>query len=131
MERTGKHSRYDFSYHVVFIPKKRRRIFGSGRSVAAEMYFKEVAQELECEFDTLKVAIDHVHMLVLIPPKLSVAKALQGMKSKVAQRMLKEFPEIRRELPKGTFWARGYYARTIGSLNEELVRKYIERTDHL
>ena len=131
MERTGKHSRYDFSYHVLFIPKKRRRIFGSDRSRAAENYFREVVQEIECECDTLKVAIDHVHMLILIPPKLSVAKALQIMKSKVAQRMLKEFPELRRELPEGTFWARGYYARTIGGLNEQLVREYIERTDHL
>ena len=98
--------------------------------MVCESLFKGVAQELGCQYDTLKVAIDHVHMLVMIPPKLSVAHAMQVMKSKVAQGMFKEFPELRRELPEGSFWARGYYARTVGVLNEELVRKYIERTDH-
>lgn len=130
MERTGGHTKYDFSYHVVFVPKKRRKIFGSDRSKVAENCFKEVAQEIGCEFDTLKVGIDYVHMLVLIPPSTSVAKALQVMKGKVAHRMLREYPELRQELPEGSFWARGYYARTIGGLNEQRVREYIERTDH-
>ena len=76
------------------------------------------------------MAVDHVHMLVMIPPKLSVSKALQVMKGKSAHLLLKEFPELRRELPPGTFWARGFYARSIGEMNEQLVRDYIARTDH-
>ncbi len=130
MKRTAAHTSFDFSYHVVFVPKRRRRILSGRRSSVAESLFIQVAQELGCEFDTLKVAIDHVHMLILIPPKLSVSKVLQVLKSKVAQGLLKEFPELRRELPDGTFWARGYYARTVGGLNEQLVRDYINRTDH-
>lgn len=130
MEGTGAHTNFDFSYHVVFIPKRRRKIFGGQRSASAESIFKQVAQELGCHFDTLKVAIDHVHMLVMIPPSMSVAQAMQVMKSKSAQALLSQYPELRRELPEGTFWARGYYARTVGALNEQLVRNYIERTDH-
>ena len=78
----------------------------------------------------LKIASDHVHMLVLIPPKLSVSNAMRIMKGKVAHMMLKKHPELRHELPRNSFWARGYFARTIGELNEQLVRDYIKRTDH-
>ena len=124
------HVSFDFSYHVVFVPKRRRKIFGSYRSESAEEILRQVAQELEIKFDTLKVAEDHVHMLIMIPPDISVSKALQEMKSKSAHALLKKFPELRRELPGGTFWARGYYARTVGALNENLVRDYIKRTEH-
>ena len=112
MEHKGAHSSTDFSYHVVFVPKRRRKIFGGQRSVSAESIFKAVAQELGCQFDTLKVALDHVHMLIMIPPSMSVSQALQVMKSKSAQALLSQYPELRRELPEGTFWARGYYARS-------------------
>lgn len=89
-----------------------------------------MAREMGCAFDTLKVAVDHVHMLIMIPPKLSVSQVLQNLKGKSAYLLLKEFPELRRELPEGTFWARGFYVRSIGALNEQLVRDYIRRTDH-
>ena len=69
-------------------------------------------------------------MLVLIPPKQSVSDALRIMKGKVAHMMLKKYPELRSELPPNSFWARGFFARTIGELNEQLVRDYIKRTDH-
>lgn len=130
MERKGAHSSIDFSYHVVFVPKRRRKIFGGQRSASAESIFKQVAQELGVEFDTLKIAVDHVHMLVMIPPSVSVAQALQVLKSKSAMLLLSQYPELRQELPEGTFWARGYYARTVGALNEQLVRDYINRVDH-
>lgn len=130
MEIRTSHASLDFSYHVVFVPKRRRKIFGGERSLFAEEVFRVVAKEIGVRFDTLKVAIDHVHMLLFIPPDISVSSAMQILKSKSAHKLLKQFPELRRELPEGTFWARGYYARTIGKLNEDLVRKYIARTDH-
>jgi len=122
MDIRTSHARLDFSYHIVFVPKRRRRIFGGVRSLAAEEVFRQVAKELGIRFDTLKVALDHVH--------ISVSNAMRELKSKSAHELLKQFPELRRELPDGTFWARGYYARTIGNLNEQLVRDYIARTDH-
>ena len=130
MQHKAAHSSLDFSYHVVFIPKRRRKIFGGARTQVAKTIFYQVAQEIECKFDTLKIATDHIHMLLFIPAKISVSKALQILKSKSAHKLLKQFPELRQELPKGTFWATGYYARTIVGLNEQLVRNYIKRTDH-
>ena len=124
------HSRLDFSYHIVFIPKRRRKIFGGIRSQQAEAVLRQVAQELGVVFDTLKVATDHVHMLAFIPPTLPVSKALQVLKGKAAHELLKQYPELRKELPPNTFWAEGYYARTIGGLNEQGVRNYIQRTNH-
>ena len=90
----------------------------------------QVAREVGIIFDTLKVAEDHVHMLLMIPPKISVSDVLRLLKGKSAFLLLKHFPELRQELPKDSFWARGYYARTVGTLNEQLVRDYIKRTDH-
>lgn len=119
------------SYHVVFVPKRRRKIFGGRRTTYCEQQFRKVAQEIGCAFDTLKVAENHIHMLIMIPPKIAVSDALRILKGKTAHAMLKEFPEIRKEIPLGTFWARGFFARSIGELNEQLVRDYIARTDHL
>ena len=130
MDIRTSHAHLDFSYHIVFVPKRRRKIFGGARGQTAEAVFRKVSQELGIRFDTLKVAIDHVHMLAYIPPDISVSKALQVLKSKSAHMILKQYPEIRKELPPKTFWAIGYYARTIGELNEQLVRHYIRRTDH-
>lgn len=130
MEGTTAHTSYDLSYHVVFVPKRRRRIFGGRRSEYCQAVFTQLARETGCAFDTLKVAVDHVHMLIMIPPKLSVSQVLQHLKGKSAFLLLKEFPELKRELPEGTFWARGFYVRSIGALNEQLVRDYIRRTDH-
>ena len=130
MRGVSAHAKYDFSYHVVFVPKKRRKIFGGTGSSCCRMCFEQVAQELGCKFDIIKIAVDHVHMLVMIPPKLSPSKALQVMKGRMAHMILKKFPELRLELPKSSFWARGFFARTIGELNEQLVRNYIKRTDH-
>jgi putative transposase len=124
------HAHLDFSYHIVFVPKRRRKIFGGVRGSTAEAVFRSVAQELGIKFDTLKVAVDHVHMLCCIPPDIPVSKVLQVLKGKSAHMLLKQFPEIRKELPPKTFWAIGYYARTVGELNEQLVRDYIRRTDH-
>ena len=131
MQGTLSHVTYDLSYHVVFVPKRRRKIFGGERSEYAERVFKQVAQKLEVRFDTLKVAVDHVHMLLCIPPKYSVSEVMQKLKGASAYLLLKQYPELRKELPDDTFWARGYYIRTVGSLNEQLVRNYIDRTDHL
>ena len=130
MDILTSHAHLDFSYHIVFVPKRRRKIFGGARSQTAEAVFRGVAQELGIKFDTIKVAIDHVHMLAYIPPDVPVSKALQLLKGKSAHILLKQFPEIRKELPANTFWAIGYYARTIGELNEQLVRDYVRRTDH-
>jgi putative transposase len=124
------HAHLDFSYHIVFIPKKRRRIFGGVRSEYAEEVFRQVAQEIGVKFDTLKVGLDHVHMLCYIPPNIEVSKALQILKSKSAHELLKQYPELRKELPPDTFWATGYFARTIGGLNEQAVRDYIQRVGH-
>lgn len=130
MQGSTSHTKFDFSYHIVFVPKRRRKILGGIRSVYLVKCFKAIAKKIGVEFDTLKVAEDHVHMLIMIPPIISISEALQKLKGVTAYLMLKEYPELRRELPEGTFWARGYYARTVGTLNEQLVRDYVNRTDH-
>ena len=130
MQGSSAHTKFDFSYHIVFVPKRRRKILGGARSEYLDKCFRAVAKKIGVEFDTLKIADDHVHMLAMIPPTISISTAMQKLKGLTAYLMLKEYSELRMELPEGTFWARGYYARTVGTLNEQLVRDYVNRTDH-
>ena len=81
---------------------------------------------MECSVDTIKTDDDnHVHLLLRIPPKQSVSQVMQNIKAKSALGMLKQFPELRSELPEETFWARGFYVASVGGLNIDEVREYI------
>lgn len=126
MEESLSHTRWNVQYHIVFIPKKRRAILGGYRSEYLYMLLKRAAQEMESTVDTLKTDDDnHVHLLIRVPPKVSVSELMQRLKGKSAYGMLQRFPELRKELPEGTFWARGYYVASVGGLNVEDVREYI------
>ena len=118
------HTKWDCTYHVVFIPKYRRKVmYGKLRHD-----IREVIRKL-CEYK--KVAIvegsvceDHIHLCVKIPPKLSVSEFMGYLKGKSALMIFDRHPEYRK---KGNrhFWAKGYYVNTVGK-NEEEIRKYIK-----
>ena len=119
------HSRYNCTYHIVFIPKYRRKVmFGTLRKEVGEILGKVCKME---GVEILKAATlpDHVHMYVSIPPKQSVSKAVGRIKGKSALMIFDKHPEYR-ERNNRHFWARGYYCETVGNVNEETIKKYIE-----
>jgi putative transposase len=71
------------------------------------------------------VSYDHVHLLLSIPPKMAVSEVVGTIKGRVAIRMFKEIPEIRKKFWGRKFWARGYFVSTVG-VNEKIIRKYIQ-----
>ena len=108
------HSKYNCTYHIVFIPKYRRKVmFGNLR--------KEVGEAISLKAATLP---DHVHMYVSIPPKESVAKVVGRIKGKSSLILFDRHPEYRERYNRH-FWARGYYCETIGNVNEATITKYI------
>jgi putative transposase len=131
MQGTKSHCKFDFAYHVVFSPKFRKKILGGEKAVYLETCLKEIAQKAGFQYGALKIAEDNVQILVMIPPTVSVSKALQQIKGASAYLMLRKFPELRNVLPEGTFWAHGYYARTIGTLYEPAVKNFIKETNQL
>src|SRR5438309_11305021 len=117
------HSKWDCKYHVVFIPKRRRKIlFGKVRRQLGEI-FHALARQKECQILEGHLLPDHVHMCVAIPPKHSVASVIGFLKGKsaiaVARLQGKE-----RNFAGGHFWARGYAVSTVG-FNEDQIGRYI------
>lgn len=125
------HTRWDCKYHIVFIPKRRKKsIFGSLRRHLGEM-FRELARHKEAEVVEGHLRSDHVHMCLSIPPKIAVANVVGYMKGKSAIAIARKFMGRARNFTGEVFWARGYFVSTVG-LDEDMVRAYIrdqERED--
>ena len=118
------HAKWDCKYHVVWIPKYRRKaLFGELRSNLVEV-FHELARQKESKIIEGHLQLDHIHMLVSIPPKYSVAQVIGYMKGKSAIHIARTYLGQRKNYSGMSFWARGYFVTTVGA-DEETVRIYI------
>ena len=118
------HSVWDCKYHVVFIPKCRRKtLYGDLRRYLGEV-FRRLAQQKESRIEEGHLLSDHVHMLIAIPPKYAVAQVVGFIKGKSAIHLARVYGERKRNFVGQHFWARGYFVTTVGS-DEEAVRQYI------
>ena len=122
------HSSWDCKYHVVWIPKYRRKaMFLRLRKVLGEI-FHELARRKECKILEGHVAVDHVHMYISIPPKYAVAQIVGYIKGKSAIFIARKYAVRQRNFRGENFWARGYYVSTVGK-DEELIREYIRNQE--
>ena len=119
------HSRWECKYHVVWIPKYRKRVlYGQLRKYLGEI-FRQLAKSRECEVLEGHMMPDHVHMLISIPPKYSVAQVVGYIKGKSAIHIARNYLGRRRNFTGEQFWARGYHVSTVGR-DEDTVREYIK-----
>ena len=123
----GAHTVHNLHYHVVWVPKYRRRLLEGRAGLRAEQVIRHVAGEYGFTVDTLKVSPDHIHLLVRLQPRQGIADAVRTLKSITARTLFQEFPELKRHLWKGSLWADGYCANTVGGLNLDAVRRYIQQ----
>ena len=124
-----RHTVWDCKYHVIWIPKYRRKIlYGQLRKELAPV-IKELAREKQSEVLEGELAVDHVHMLVSIPPKYAVAQVIGFVKGKSAIHVARMFGR-RRNFVGQSFWARGYCVSTAG-LDEEAIREYIRNQEEV
>ena len=122
------HSVWDCKYHVVFIPKCRKKvIYGRLRRELGPV-MKTLAERKESTIEEGNLMPDHVHMLISIPPKHAVAQVIGFIKGKAAIYVARNF-EGRANVRGHSFWARGYFASTVGR-DEDLVRRYIREQEH-
>ena len=118
------HSRWDCKYHVVFVPKRRRKaLFGNIRQKLGTI-FHELARQKECRIVQGHLLADHVHMCIEIPPKYAVASLVGFLKGKSAIAIARQFAGKERNFTGEHFWARGYAVSTVG-FNLEQVKAYI------
>jgi putative transposase len=122
------HSRWDCKYHVVFIPKYRRKaIYGELRKMLGEI-FHDLARQKECRIIEGHLLADHVHMCLEIPPKHAVASVIGFLKGKSALAIARRVQEKDRNFIGEHFWARGYAVSTVG-FELESVKKYIREQE--
>lgn len=122
------HTKWDCKYHVVFIPKRRKKaIFGAIRKHLGEI-LHELAKQKECKILEGHLMSDHVHMCISIPPKYSVANVVGYIKGKSAISIARRFNGRTRNFSGENFWARGYFVSTVG-LDEEMIRSYIRNQE--
>ena len=122
------HSVWDCKYHVVFIPKCRRRtLYGELRRHLGEV-FRQLALQKESRIDEGHLLADHVHMLIAIPPKYAVAQVVGFIKGKSAIHLARVYGERKRTFVGQHFWARGYFVSTVGR-DERVIREYIRKQE--
>jgi putative transposase len=122
------HTKWECKYHIIFIPKYRRKtLYDSLRRHLGNL-FRELARNRESEIEEGHMMRDHVHMLIAIPPKYSVSQVMGYIKGKSAIHIARTWGGKRRNFVGQHFWARGYWVSTVGR-NEASVRKYIQEQE--
>jgi putative transposase len=122
--QTLNHTKWECKYHVVFIPKYRRKVlYGELRQHLGPM-FRTLAEQRESRVEEGHLMPDHVHMLLSIPPKYAVSQVVGYMKGKSAIHIARAYLGKRRNFVGQHFWARGYFVSTVGR-DEVSVRNYI------
>ena len=122
------HTKWECKYHIVWIPKYRRKsIYKELRPYLGDI-IKELASQKECKIEEGHLLADHVHILISIPPKYSVAQIVGFIKGKSAISIARTYFGRRKNFTGQSFWPRGYYVTTVGR-DEEVVRNYIKHQD--
>ena len=119
------HTKWKCQYHIVFIPKYRKKqLYGRLKEDVREV-IKVLCKYKDVEIVEGAVCVDHVHLCVCIPPKLSVSQFMGYLKGKSALMIFDKHPELGSKFNK-SFWARGYYVATVGNITEDAIKKYIQ-----
>ncbi len=122
------HTKYECKYHIVFIPKyRKKKLYGEIRQHLGNE-LKRLAEQKESKILEGHLVLDHVHILIEIPPKYSVAQVIGYIKGKSAIYVARRFGERQKYFSGQHMWARGYFVTTVG-LDEEVIREYIKNQE--
>jgi putative transposase len=122
------HTRWECKYHVVFIPKYRRKaLYGQLRRDVGDVC-RNLAEQKQCKIEEGHLMSDHVHMMISIPPKYSVAQVIGYIKGKSAIHIARTFGGKKQNFVGQHFWARGYFVSTVGR-DETVIREYIRHQE--
>ena len=127
-ENSLAHTQWMCKYHIVWIPKyRKKKLFGDLRRELGPV-LRELARQRESEIEEGQMLSDHVHILISIPPKYSVSQVVGYIKGKSAIHIARTYMGRQRNFTGEHFWARGYYVSTVG-LDEGVVRQYIQNQE--
>jgi putative transposase len=116
-------------YHIVWVPKYRYRILEGKVAIEVSNCIRAFSEQKDCEIVELNVRADHVHLLVMVPPKISISDYTGMIKGRTAIRVFNKFKELKSKPYWGNkFWSRGYCVDTVG-LDSEMIRKYVKHQE--
>ena len=120
------HTQWNCKYHIVFAPKFRRQIIYGRIKVSIGRILRELCERKHVEIIEANACPDHIHMLVKIPPKISVAEFMGYLKGKSSLMIFDQHANLKYKYGNRHFWCRGYYVDTVGR-NEKVIQEYIKR----
>ena len=125
--RLSGHAAYRTEYHIVWIPKYRHRILNPGVRGYLEKLFPKVMEGLPgCEIVKYNIQVDHIHMVMVIPPKYAVSSVIGKIKGKTSSELRKKFKWLeKRYWKENVVWSPGYFVSTVG-IEEDKILKYVE-----
>lgn len=118
------HTRWNCKYHIVFAPKYRRKVFYKQKREEVGKILRTLCEWKKVGIIEAEVCPDHVHMLVEIPPKISVSSFMGYLKGKSSLMIYEKYPELKYKYRNREFWCRGYYVDTAGK-NAKKIEEYI------
>ena len=122
---TLSHTTWNCKYHIVFAPKYRRKVFYGEKRLEIGAILRELCEWKGVKIITAEVCPDHVHMLIEIPPKISVSNFMGFLKGKSSIIIYQKWGNMKYKYRNRSFWCRGYYVDTAGK-NDVVIKKYIE-----
>ena len=129
MAKSLSHTKYMCKYHIVFIPKFRRKLIYNKLRKDIQEIIKQLCQWKGVEILEGHMMPDHVHLLLEIPPKMSVSYFMGYLKGKSSLMIFEKHSNLKYKFGNRNFWATGYYVSTVG-LNEATIRKYIREQEN-
>ena len=123
---SGAHTTHRLTYHLVWVPKYRKRVLKGELVRRLYELLKQCAEVNDWDIQELNIQPDHVHMLVQLKPDKSVAKAVQLFKGGSSKKIREEFPELEEFLWGDSFWADGYFAESVGQVTIARIKQYIQ-----
>lgn len=129
--KSTRHAKYMLNYHMVWIPKYRRKVLTGQVAETVKIALQTAAETKGWKILAMEVMPDHVLLFVSAPPRFTPAEIVKTLKGWSARRVLMAFPDLTQKTYRGRFWAPSYYVGTAGSVSTETIRRYIEECqDH-
>ncbi len=124
---TGAHTTHRLRFHVVFVPKYRKRVLSGALAIRLEELFHQACEVNGWQVHELSILSDHLHLMIQVSPKDSVASVVQRLKGGTSRVLRQEFPDLAEFLWGSSLWADGYFAETVGKVDEATIRRYIRQ----
>ena len=123
------HTIHEIKYHIIWVTKYRYKVLGGAMSMRLRELIRQGCEARNIAIISGNIGKDHVHMLLSCPPSLAPSKIVQYLKGRSSRLLQEEFPELKKRYWGQHLWSRGYFCATVGNVDEETIRNYIENQE--